>query len=470
MRRTQLILLTALSFALSRSASAQPLATTAQASPAPAQLRTPSSPQPYGSDALLKDSGWSYHFQFTGIVQWHPTFSAPYAGQNSMTAKQERAFSVTATAYLGRKLWHGAALYFNPEMAGGKGVGSTLGIAGFPNGETFRIGNPEPTVYVARIFFRQHFDLDKQHYEDLDDDANQVKERVSTSRITLTAGKFSVGDFFDNSNVSHDPRMDFMNWAFMNNGAYDYAANTRGYTYGVVAELVKPGWTLRLGSALEPTYANGPELDWHYGNTSSQNIEFEKRYTIHGYKGAVRLLGFYNINKAPHYRDVINEKISGADTALDVLYGKSYGNKKPGLGINAEQELSHSASAFLRLGWNNGKTASWAFAEIDNTISGGIRVYGNSWHRPSDNFGVALLSNGISKDHRDFLAIGGYGFMIGDGKLPNYGREATAELFYEVKLFNNLWATADYQFVNHPAYNKDRGPINLFAGRIHIEF
>jgi high affinity Mn2+ porin len=355
-------------------------------------------------------------------------------------------------------------------MAGGKGVGSTLGVAGFPNGETFRIGSPEPTVYVARIFLRQHINLDKEHFEDLADDANQVKERVSTSRITLSAGKFSVGDFFDNNSVSHDPRMDFMNWALMSNGAYDYAANTRGYTYGLVAELVKPGWTLRLGTTLEPTYANGPELDWHYTRTNSENIEFERRYSIHDHKGVVRLLGYYNVNKGPRYRDVINDKLNGTDTSLDVQIGRSYGNKKPGLGLNAEQELNSSVSAFLRLGWNNGKTATWAFTEIDNSISGGLRIYGQRWKRPSDNIGVALLSNGISKDHRDFFAIGGYGFILGDGKLPNYGRENSAEVFYQTKLFYNLWLTLDYQFVDHPAYNKDRGPVHFFAARVHIEF
>jgi len=223
-------------------------------------------------DPLFKDSGWSYHLQFTGIIQAHPTFHSPYSGQNSLSAQHERAYSVTTTLYLGRHLWKEAALYFNPEMAGGTGVGSTLGIAGFPNGETFRIGNPQPTVYVARIFLRQHIDLDKDHYENLTDDANQVTERVSTTRLTLTAGKFSVGDFFDNSNVSHDPRSDFMNWSLMNNGAYDYAANTRGYTYGFVAEYVKPTWTLRLGTALEPTYANGPGLDWHYTHPNSETL------------------------------------------------------------------------------------------------------------------------------------------------------------------------------------------------------
>ncbi|HEY4110974.1 carbohydrate porin [Puia sp.] len=422
------------------------------------------------NDALFKDSGWSTHFQFTGVVQGYPHFSSPYSGQNSLQPNGQHAYSVTTTAYLGHSLWKGASLFWNPEMAGGRGVSSTLGIAGFPNGETFRIGNPEPTVYTGRLFLRQHIFLDKDHFEQLADDQNQLSERVSTSRITLTLGKFSLGDFFDGSNVSHDPRMDFMNWAFMNNGAYDYAANTRGYTFGFVAELVKPSWTLRVGTALEPIYANGPDLDEHYFHTNSENVEFEKRYTVKGHKGVLRLLGYYNINHAPKYRDVINEKLDGTDTAMDVIFGKKYGGRKPGFGINGEQELGSSVSAFLRLGWNNGKTATWAFAEIDNTVSGGIRIYGDGWKRKADNIGVALMTNGISNDHRDFLAAGGYGFMIGDGRLPNYGREDIAEIFYECKLFANIWGTLDYQFVEHPAYNRDRGPVSLFAARAHVEF
>ena len=436
-----------------------------------AQYGTNPTPVPGKEDgALLHDSGWSYHMQFTGILQWHPSFHAPYTGLNSLTGPGERAYSVTSTAYLGRKLWQGATLYFNPEMAGGSGIGRTLGIAGFPNGETFRIGNPQPTVYVARVFLRQHISLDKNNFEDLAEDANQIHERVSTSRLTLTAGKFSLGDFFDNSNVSHDPRVDYMNWSLMNNGAYDFAANTRGYTYGFVAELVKPSWTLRFGTSLEPTFANGPELDWHYGNTNSENLEFEKRYAIHGHKGAVRLLSFYNVNKAPNYKAVIAEKLAGTDTSMDVIYGTKYGSKKFGFGLNAEQELNESVNAFFRASWNDGKTASWAFAEIDNSVSGGIRITGQGWHRASDNVGIGLVTNGLSSGHREFLAQGGYGFMIGDGSLANYGRENIAELFYECKLFYNIWVTLDYQLVDHPAYNKDRGPVHVFAARAHFEF
>src|SRR5258708_1180855 len=381
------------------------------------QTASPQTPTPQNgallNDALLKDSCWNYHFQFTGVLQGHPAFHAPYAGQNSLPNDYEQAYSVTSPLFLGRKVWQGAAIYFNPEMAGGKGISSTLGIAGFPNGETFRIGNPEPTVYIGRIFLRQHISLDKDHYEEISDDVNQVKERVSTSRITLTAGKFSLGDFFDNNNVSHDPRSDFMNWALMNNGAYDYAANTRGYTYGFTAEYVKPGWTLPLAPALETTFSNGPNLDWHYSHTNSENLEFEKRYYLHGHKGAGRLLGYYNISKAPNYNDAVAAKLNGSDTSMDVIYGKKYGSKKIGFGLNADQELSGAVSAFFRGGWNDGKTATWAFAEIDNIVSGGIRITGQSWKRAADNIGIAVLSNGISSGHRNFLNNGGYGFFFG---------------------------------------------------------
>lgn len=422
------------------------------------------------NNALLKDSGWTYHFQLTGILQGHPTFDAPYSGENSLQGEHEKAFSVTSTLFLGRKLWTGASLYFNPEMAGGKGISKTLGIAGFPNGENFRIGDAEPVVYIARFFLRQNISLDPDNMIQLEDDVNQVKEKVSASRICLSLGKFGIADFFDDNSVSHDPRNDFMNWALMNNGAYDYAANTRGYTYGFVAEYIKPGWTLRFGTALMPKYANGPKLDFNYFKTNSETIEFEKRYLWHGRKGAARILGYYNVSKAPNYEDVVEAKLNGTDTSLDVIYGKDYGGKKIGFGLNVEQELSNILSAFVRFGWNDGKTATWAFAEIDNSLSAGIRIYGKGWKRVEDNIGIALLSNGISTGHRDFLKVGGYGFMIGDGKLPNYGREGIAEIFYESKIFSNLWASLDYQFVNHPAYNPDRGPAHVFAARVSVRW
>ena len=421
-------------------------------------------------EPLLSDSAWNFHFQFTGIIQYNPSFHSPYVGQNSFLPKAERAFSVTTTAFLGRKLWKGASAYFNPEMAGGQGLSSTLGIAGFPNGETFRIGADQTVVYVARIFLRQQINFDREHFDTLDDGINQVKERVSTKRLTINFGKVGIADFFDQNTVSHDPRTDFMNWSLMNNGAYDYPANTRGYTGALVLEYYTPGWVFRAGTALEPTYANGPYLNFNWAKSNSETIEIQKDYSIHKLPGTVRLLLYYNTSKAPAYQTVINEYKNGTDTSLDVIYGTQYGGKKYGIGINLNQSISSRLNSFFRFGWNDGKTASWAFAEIDNSVSLGFRYYGIGRGRPLDNIGFALVSNGISSGHRDFLNVGGYGFMIGDGKLPNYTRENIAEVFYEVKLFENLFTTLDYQFVTNPAYNMDRGPVSLIAARVHIYF
>ncbi|MFI5156007.1 MAG: carbohydrate porin [Chitinophagales bacterium] len=420
-------------------------------------------------NSLFKDSGWSIHFQFTGIIQSHPEFNAPYAGQNSLDSNAEKAYSTTATIFLGRKLWKGASIFFNPEMVGGKGIGSTLGIAGFPNGETFRIGSPVTTVYIGRLFLRQHIALGNSEEVEAFDDVNQVREKMPSSRITLNLGKFSLSDFFDNNDVSHDPRNDFLNWALMSNGAYDYAANTRGYTVGLVAEFVKPAWALRFGTALMPTYANGPDLDFHYFKTNSETIEFEKKYSIKERKGVFRVLGYFNTSKAPNYDTLVQGYLNGSTNNLDVIYGTNYGGKKYGFGINIQQEISDVTQMFMRLGWNDGHTATWAFAEIDNSISAGIRIFGKGWKRNEDNIGIALLTNGISSGHRNLLNAGGYGFMIGDGKLPNYARENILEVFYQMKLYSFLWGSLDYQFVSHPAYNADRGPVHVFAARVHVE-
>ena len=241
-------------------------------------------------------------------------------------------------------------------MVGGKGIGSTLGVAGFPNGETFRIGSPLTTVYVGRLFLRQHIAIGNSEEVEEFNDVNQVHEKIPSSRITLSLGKFSLSDFFDNNDVSHDPRNDFLNWALMSNGAYDYAANTRGYTVGLVAEFIKPAWALRIGTALMPTYANGPDLDFHYFKTNSETVEYEKKYNIKKRKGVLRVLGYFNTSKAPNYDTLVQGYLNGSNNNLDVIYGTNYGGKKYGFGINIQQEISDVTQMFMRLGWNDGHT------------------------------------------------------------------------------------------------------------------
>jgi high affinity Mn2+ porin len=418
-----------------------------------------------------KDSteNWNMHFQLTVIDQSHPAFKAAYSGQNSLSPEAEEALSLTTTLYIGRKLWKGAALYFNPEIAGGSGFSQARGIAGFTNGETFRIGDPSPALYLGRLFIRQYIPLttDKELVES---DNNQLKEYVPTKRIVITAGKFALSDLFDNNSYSHDPRTQFMNWSLMSNGAWDYPANTRGYTDGIVVEYITPSWEVRAAGTLVGTYANGPDFDYNFLKAYSNTVEFTKNTNFYHHKGKINLLLFRNVTKAPVYSDVINAYLNKTDMSLDVINGTKYGSVKYGFGINAEQELTQRLGAFFRTSWNDGKTATWAFTEIDQSASLGLNYNGASWKRPDDNFGIAAVVNGISKDHREFLSLGGYGFIIGDGKLTNYSTENILETYYSARINKNLILSVDYQFVQNPAYNADRGPVNVFSIRAHVEF
>jgi high affinity Mn2+ porin len=415
---------------------------------------------------------WSYHFQFTGIMQGHPDFVAAYSGQNSLSNKSEQAFSVTSTLFLGRKLWKGASLFVNPEVAGGKGISSALGIAGFTNGECFRIGNPAPTLYLARMFIRQHISLNRKSDNDTASaDPNQLNgEKIPTKRITITAGKFALADMYDNNSCSHDPRTHFMNWALMSNGAWDYPANTRGYTLGLVVELVTPKYALRISETAVPKIANGEEFDPNVSEARGETIELEKKFKVKGKKCTLRLLAFRNLSRAVKYQTAISNLLNRTDTSMNVNSKTGYGGLKYGFGLNAETQATDNLSLFFRTSWNDGHSSTWAFTEIDQTMSIGLNLKGKKWKRPNDIIGVAGLVNNISNDHWDFLNYGGYGFMLGDGQLPHYGSEMITEVYYSAQLAKTLWFSADYQYVQNPGYNRDRGPVNVWALRAHVEF
>jgi high affinity Mn2+ porin len=417
---------------------------------------------------------WSYHYQITAIKQGHPAFKALYSGQNSLVNQGEKALlSVTSTLYLGRRLWKGAAIYIDGEIAGGSGISSTKGVAGFPNGETFRIGDPSPTLYIARGFFSQDIALPGSgtYYEA--PDANQLRGYRPSSRITISAGKFAISDFYDNNKYAHDPRVQFLNWSLMSNAAWDYPANTRGYTSGIVVELVKPSWAVRISSVVVPKMANGPKMDWKINKAHSETFELEKNWLLNKLPGTVRILVFHTLSQAPSYRQTLDEVKRGDSSSLDVYTGdrewKNYGGLKVGFGLNAEQDFTTDIGIFVRTSWNDGKTATWAYTEIDRSSSLGVNIKGSSWKRENDNIGIAGVLNGISPDHRAFLNAGLYGFIIGDGRL-NYGKEGILEVYYRAQLAKTLWATIDYQFINNPAYNRDRGPVNVFGVRAHVEF
>jgi high affinity Mn2+ porin len=413
----------------------------------------------------LKNQRFNLHFQQTIITQYKPGFSAPYTGNNSLLTGEETQTSLTTTLFGGARLWKGMEAYFNPEMSGGAGLSKTLGIAGFPNGETFRVGSAEPKIYIARLYFTQNFEWgnDKEY---INDDVNQLAGLKSKRYLKVTVGKFGMADFFDGNEFSHDARSQFMNWSLMDNAAWDYPANTRGYVLGGIAELGQPTWALRFGFTMTTTTANGAIWDERVSRANTQTLEYEKRYALGGQKGTLRLLAFRNNGKMGVYRDAINQ----SPNAPDVDATQAYGRHKYGFGISADQYLTNDFGVFAKASYNDGKTETWAFTEIDRSLSLGAVLKGSSWERKDDELGLAFVGNGISKDHKDYLAAGGYGFIIGDGRL-NYSPELVAEVYYKLNAYQHkLWLSPDYQFIDNPAYNKDRGPVNVFSLRAHVEF
>ena len=426
-------------------------------------------------DSVKKDtgSGWSFHFQLTAIDQYHGYFSAPYSGHNSLQDTTEQDMSVTSTLFIGRRLWRYAAVYFDPEISGGRGFSGTTGIAGFPNGEIYRVGNPTPAAYVARAYFQQSFALPGSHDPLTREDVNQVNQFLPDKRITLSIGKFSLGDFYDNNPYSHDPRSQFMNWVLMDNGAWDYPANTRGYTYAFVAQVITPKWFLTLSDALEPLVANGPDMDWNVGKTFGLTLETGYNYKVKsGRDGGFSVLFYLNQNRAGNYEDAVANYVKTADAnALLIDSLSAYdGNKKYGIGINWNHPIGKCLGVFIRAGWNDGHTSTWAFTEVDQTFTPGLNIDGAIWKRKKDNFGIAYIINGLSNQHIDFENAGGYQFIIGDGKLPHYESEMILETYYKANLFEHLDVSIDYQHVQNPGYNMDRGPVDIGSVRVHVEF
>lgn len=421
-----------------------------------------------------EESKWTDHFQLTVISQSHLAFKALYSGTNSLSnVAQFGATSITSTLFLGRKLWNGGVFYFDPEISGGQGLSFAQGVAGALNGETYRVGNPTPGIFIARGYLQQQIPLGNTEYETVEDDVNQIKDKIPMSRITISAGKFAISDFYDANKYSNDPRTQFINWSVMANGAWDYPANTRGYTMGAVVELIKPKWAVRVSSVAVPKIANAPEMEYDIERAHSETAEMERKISINKRPGTVRFFASNTHSRAPSYAEGMKALETDDTSLLDVFSGKTesetFGGKKFGLGLSGEQELNDDIGFFMRAGWNDGQYATWAFTEIDQTLSTGISIRGTKWKRKDDVVGIAGVVNGISAAHKDFLAAGGYGFIIGDGKL-NYEDEAILETYYNAHFSKFFWLTFDYQFVNNPAYNKDRGPVNVFAVRGHVEF
>ncbi|MBA3662893.1 MAG: carbohydrate porin [Bacteroidetes bacterium] len=405
---------------------------------------------------------FNFHFQQTIITQYHPKFNAPYSSINSLQPEEETQSSLTATMFFGARLWKGASFYFNPEIAGGSGFSAARGIAGFSNGETFRIGSPAPAIYLARAYYKQNFFLSK-NYSVTDDGINQVEEKEADKQLTFIIGKFSVADFFDGNSFSHDPRTQFMNWSLMSTGAWDYPANTRGYTTGAIIQYASPKFECRFALTSVPTTANGPVLNYNYLQANANTIEFQYNYSK---KGNVKLLGFYN--NAPMGSYV---KATAHNDTIDITTERSFGRSKYGASLNIEHNFTPNVGVFARASYNDGNNETWAFTEIDQSAHIGLSLKGAMWKRADDVFGIAAVINGISPQHQAYLKKGGYGFIIGDGNL-NYANEFISEVYYLFlikKWFLSI--SPGYQFILNPAYNASRsGPVHVFSLRAHLQF
>lgn|ERR1700722_12864397 len=411
------------------------------------------------SQPVIED--WSLHAQSTAIYQGDFGFHSPYQGPNSLSGNQQWRETISVTGFLGRRLpWDGGALYFDPEFNQGFGVSRSLGIASFPNGEAVKAGFDTPKPNVARLFLRQTFGQGGgQEY--LKPDQNQLGENVDIDRFTVTAGKFSASDIFDDNAYAHDPRTQFLNLSFIDALAWDYPADSKGYTDGAAFELIREAWAFRWGLFLEPKIANERDLDPRFWIHLGSVAQLDERYTLFGRGGVMRELVF--LNRA----DMGNLEQAAANGGNIVATRRD--RYKAGFALNLEQGLTDDLGFFSRASWNDGRSEPWAFTDIDRGVSLGLSLQGTSWGRAGDTVGLAAAINGVSKAHANYLAAGGTGIFIGDGRL-DYAPEGVIETYYAIALAESATLTFDYQFVVNPAFNQDRGPVSLFGARLHVEY
>jgi len=410
---------------------------------------------------------WNAKAQTTYMWQAKAPFSAAYSGANSLSPEREKSYSFTATAAFGFRPWAGGELYVNPEVAQGVPLSNLTGLGGFSNGEMARTSGPNPTVYRARLFLRQTWGYGGGS-EALGSDMNQLAGSVDKRRLVLTAGNLSVLDIFDKNTYNHDARTQFMNWALMTHGAYDYAADSRGYSWGAALEYFHDDWAIRAGRFAQPKQPNQKSLDenilQHYGD----QIELEHAHSLNDQPGKVRFLYFRNRTLMSRYRDALD---LGAQTGSipDINAVRSGEQIKQGIGLNLEQAINGELGVFARASWADGQTETYAFTEIDRSLSFGALAKGGAWGRSDDSFGLAYARNALSAERRAYLAAGGISFFIGDGKL-NYRDESILEVFYSLGLLKGTWLSFDAQRIGNPAYNADRGPARFAGVRLHAEF
>jgi high affinity Mn2+ porin len=441
-----------------------PPATDPPTADAPATEETVQTMFPHFKEGRFWISG-----QANFIFQTNPPFYAKYSGPNSFQPYYEKATSRVLTLFTGFEITKSIEVLADAEEAGGAGLSQALGLAGFTNLDVVR--NPElsKAPYLARLMYHQVIALSDTKIENARSPLSTFAE-LPTRRIEFRFGKFGMADFFDVNSVGSDSHLQFMNWTIDQNGAYDYAADTRGYTWGAMLEYQSPAWGLRFAEALMPTVANGPNLVWNLRNANAENVEFElHRGFLPKKDGIIRVLSYVNNASMGIYQVAIDQYLDGKVPTPEITNHPLQVTTKYGFGINFEQTITNDIVVYGRFGWNNGKTESWAYTEDDQTFQGGAGFAGRMWKRKYDRAGIAFDSNGISKEHAQYLAYGGLGFLLGDGGLT-YGRENILEAYYTAHTWRGIYVGPDLQYIVNPGYNEARGPVTVASFRLHVEF
>lgn len=435
---------------------------------------TPAEPAAHDPVTFFPHSETSRYWisgQMNFVSQGHPSFPAAYTGPNSLRPVSENATSRVLTLYIGYEVTSTTEIYFDLESAGGHGISNSLGLAGYTDLDIVRVGLSNGTPYVARAMIRQIIPLSDQRIpEERGATSFTLATTIPVRRIEIRAGKFSAEDFFDTNTYGTDSHLQFLNWSVDADAAYDYAANTRGYTDGGIVEYDDRGFAVRFGEMLMPKVANGIHLDADVARAGEQALEFD--FTGNGLlhrSGTLRLLSYVNTADMGSYEQAIDEYLNGQTPSPDIIATRHQGRHRYGFDLNFEQEVSPSIAVFGRLGWSDGRNESFAYTECDRTLELGDFAYGSRWRRRNDRAGVAFVANGIAKAHQQYLALGGLGFQLGDGGLT-YGPEKIVEAFYTAHVWRGLFLSANLQHVNNPGYNRVRGPVFVPGARLHVDF
>jgi high affinity Mn2+ porin len=428
---------------------------------APSLALADDAPAPAPADQI-----WAIHGQATVTAQATPAFHAAYSGPNSLFAGGQGRETADITLYAGLRLWRGAELWINPEVDQGFGLSDTFGVAGFPSGEAYKVGARDPYLKLPRLFVRETIDLGGES-QSVDPDLNQLDGRQTADRIVVTLGKFGVTDLFDTNGYAHDPRSDFMNWTLIDTGTFDYAADAWGYTYGAAVEWYQGPWTMRAGVFNLSTTPNSPDLVSNFSQFQTV-LELEQRHRWFGRDGKMAVTGFMTRGRMGSFEDALRRAALTGQPA-DITAVRRY-QGRGGVSVNVEQGLTDDLGLFIRAGLADGHKEAFEFTDVDKSIAAGLSLKGKAWGRGDDVVGLAGVVNGVSKVEERFFDAGGLGILIGDGRLTRPGPEQIVEAYYDLAVVKGVNLTFDYQFIDNPAYNRDRGPVSVFGARLHAQF